>query len=314
MKIIDRILQSGYFSQQPPVLIDIGASGEINAKWKAIAPYCICLAYDADDREFHVTEQVNKTYKKLLTFNRIVTAAPVGQAGFYLTASPFCSSLLQPDKEKLAPWIFSPLFAVERVTNLPAITLEESLQKVNIGYIDWFKTDTQGTDLRLFTSLPAHLQSGILAAEFEPGIIDAYNGEDKLYSVMQEMHTRMFWLSSMDIKGVQRLNARYARQFGSFLGKRAIRKTPGWAEVTYLRQPEGSSERQLLLLYIFALIEQQYGFALEITDHALTQYHEEQLFAECRKEVLKKIGAEKIKTPLVILKRQLHKLFSSIND
>src|ERR1700709_2524625 len=100
MKIIDTILQSTWFTNDPPVLVDIGASGEIHAKWKAIAPYCICLAYDADDREFHVTKQTNKAYKKLITFNRIVSAEPVGQANFYLTASPFCSSLLEPDKDK----------------------------------------------------------------------------------------------------------------------------------------------------------------------------------------------------------------------
>jgi len=313
MKMIDRILQSDYFIDQPPVLIDIGASGEINAKWKKIAPYCICLAYDADDREFHVTEETNKAFKKLITFNRIVTASAMEGADFYLTASPYCSSLLSPNQEKLAPWIFSPLFLVERVTRMPSVTIESSLQRANINYIDWFKTDTQGTDLRLFTSLPSHLQSGILAAEFEPGIIDAYDQEDKLYAVMQEMHKRAYWLSSMEVKGVQRLHIDYAKQFGSFMGKRAIRRTPGWAEVTYLGQPKMRSCRQLLLLFVFALIEKQYGFALEITDFAVKQFSEP-LFLECKMEVVKKINAEKMKTPLVILKRQFNKLFSSIHD
>ncbi|HMH32288.1 MAG TPA: hypothetical protein VK543_04615, partial [Puia sp.] len=93
MKIIDTVLQSPCFADQPPVLIDIGASGELNAKWKAIAKYAICIAFDADDREFQITEQVNKNYKKLISFNRIVTTEQFEQADFYLTASPFCSSL-----------------------------------------------------------------------------------------------------------------------------------------------------------------------------------------------------------------------------
>lgn len=313
MKIIDTILQSAYFTNTPPVLIDIGASGEINSKWKPIAPYSVCLAFDADDREFHVTEETDKHYKKLITFNRIVISDPVDRADFYLTRSPFCSSLLRPDKEKLSPWIFSSLFSVERVTSLPAITIKNALGLSNIEYIDWFKTDTQGTDLRLFTSLPSPLQSGILAAEFEPGIIDAYTGEDKLYSVMQEMHKRGFWLSSMEVKGVQRLQAGYAGEFGSFMARRAIRNTPGWAEVVYLQQPGTGGERQLLLLCVFALLEKQYGFALEITDFAQQQYSEP-LFRDLKKAVLKKIKTERIKTPLIILKRQFNKLFSTIHN
>lgn len=313
MKIIQTILTSSYFSAAPPVLIDIGASGEINAKWAAIAPYSVCLAFDADDREFHVTEQVNKTYKRLITFNRIVTSGAEKEADFYLTASPFCSSLLPPEMEKLKPWVFSELFTVERVAKLPTITIEAALKQVNIQYVDWFKTDTQGTDLRLFTSLPAAIQDSILGAEFEPGIIDAYAGEDKLYRVMEEMNKRDFWLSSLDVKGVQRLRPGYAAGINPFVAKRMLRKTPAWAEMTYLKQPVPGSARQLLLLYVFALLEGQFGFALEITDVAVTRFSDV-LFRDCRTEALRLLAIEKRKTPLVFIKRQINKLFSRIHD
>ena len=57
MKIIQAVLSSSHFENKPPVLIDIGASGEINKKWRPIAPYSICIAFDADDREFNVSEK-----------------------------------------------------------------------------------------------------------------------------------------------------------------------------------------------------------------------------------------------------------------
>lgn len=313
MKIIHTVLQSDLLLEQPPVLIDIGASGEINAKWKEIAPYSICIAFDADDREFHITEQTNKSYKKLITFNRIVTATPEEQANFYLTASPFCSSLLQPDTEKLKPWMFSELFTIEKTSKLPAITIQSALQQANITYIDWFKTDTQGTDLRLFTSLPDQLKTGVMAAELEPGILDAYKEEDKLFAVMQEMQKAGLWLSSMTVKGTQRLSSGYARNFGKFISKRLIRTTPGWAEVTYLRNLSSLPPRQILLLYVFALIEKQYGFALEIIDEAMQQ-HSIPLFAECRAAVLKKMMSSRMNIPFVILKRQVNKLLSKIHD
>ncbi|HYJ38761.1 MAG TPA: hypothetical protein VEV87_09095 [Chitinophagaceae bacterium] len=313
MEIIRTILESNYFADKPPVLIDIGASGELHQKWKPIAPYSICIAFDADDREFRATEHTNKAYKKLISLNRIVTSEPVATADFYLTVSPFCSSLLQPSVEELQPWIFSDLFKVEKRIQLAATTIKEALNGINIDYIDWFKTDTQGTDLRLFTTLPPALSQNILAAEFEPGILDAYSGEDKLYQVMQVMERESFWLSTIEVKGVQRLRKEYVQEIGQSSVKRILRKSPGWAEVTYLRHPKSNSARQQLLLYIFALMEKQYGYALEVMDIALRNESND-LFTRCKEAVLKRMKKEKWKLPLVVFKRQFNKLFSNIND
>ncbi len=312
MKIIDKIMRSEYFRDQPPVLIDIGASGGVHSKWKYISKYSYCVAFDADDREFQISEQSNQNYKKFIHVNRIVAATPSDNIPFYLTNSPFCSSMLEPDEEKLSPWLFKPLFDIKKITDLPAVTLEETLQSANISYIDWFKVDTQGTDLRLYKSLPSKIQETVLLAEFEPGIMDAYKNEDKLYAVMQEMHTQGFWLSSMNVKGTQRLQNSYAKQIGGFLSERIIRSSPGWAELTYLRSPEHLSIRSLLLMIVFALLERQYGFALELADKGILQY-KNPLLDESRQAVLRKIQAEKMKIPLILLKRKINKLFAGIH-
>jgi hypothetical protein len=312
MKIIDNIMQSEYFREHPPVLIDIGASGGIHSKWKYISKYAYCVAFDADDREFQISEQSNLDYKKFIQVNRIVAPVSSYNTPFYLTSSPFCSSMLEPDEEKLEPWLFKPLFEVKKITHLPAVTLEETLKSANITYIDWFKVDTQGTDLRLFKSLPSKIQETVLLAEFEPGIMDAYKNEDKLYTVMQEMHNQGFWLSSMNVKGTQRLQNSYARQIGGFLSERIIRSSPGWAELTYLRNPENLSIRNLFLMIVFALLEHQYGFALELADKGITQFRNP-LLDECRQAVLKKIQTEKMKIPLILLKRKINKLFAGIH-
>lgn len=313
MKIIKTILTSGYFLDNPPILVDIGASGEINKKWEIIAPHSVCIAFDADDRDFQINEVDSSIYKKLIIFNRIVIAEENAHPNFFLTVSPYCSSLLKPDEQKLKPWVFCSLFDVEKVTTLPAITLKEALSQTSVDYVDWFKTDTQGTDLRLFKSLPTMIAENVLMAEFEPGIIDAYQGEDKLYMVMQEMRERDFWLSSMDIKGTQRLDPNYVSIIGEFKTKRVIRKSPCWAEVTYLRQPFPGNQRQLLLLIVFALLEKQYGFALEVIDYSLGRFNDP-LFRLCKKAVLTKLSQEKWKVPLVIMKRQFNKLLSKIHD
>ena len=129
---------------------------------------------------------------------------------------------------------------------------------------------------------------------------------------MREMHARGFWLSSMNVKGTQRLQNSYADQIGSFLSERIIRTSPGWAELTYFRNPDGLTCRDLLLMLVFALLESQYGFALELADKG-RELFQDPLLEECRKAVLKKINKEKRKIPLILLKRKINKLFTGIH-
>ena len=57
--MIDKILSRPEFQTEPPVLVDVGASGELHARWKPFAKYAVCIAFDADDRDFmmHITVQ-----------------------------------------------------------------------------------------------------------------------------------------------------------------------------------------------------------------------------------------------------------------
>lgn len=311
MNIIHSILDSEVFRNQPPVLIDIGASLEIHAKWESIARYSICLAFDADSREFHMTEEIDARYRRLVIFNRIVVAQPVDESNFYLTKSPFCSSALEPATQKLQDWVFSGEFTVEKVIKLPAITVATALERAGVDYIDWFKTDSQGTDLRLFASLPDRIAQNVVVAEFEPGILDAYKDEDKLHMVMAEMERRGFWMSSMHTQGVQRISSESTTRLGK-LAVRALRKSPGWAEVCYLRDQGEQSERQLLLLCAFALIEKQWGFALDVARRAQERFTNP-LFRDLALTIRKKLATRRLGLPLVYLKRKLTRLLAHID-
>ncbi|MEO6931161.1 MAG: hypothetical protein ABI151_06005, partial [Chitinophagaceae bacterium] len=120
-----------------------------------------------------------------------------------------------------------------------------------------------------------------------------------------------FWLSTMDIKGTQRLNEKYLESFGRFTAERMVRRSPCWAEVCYLKDAP-STTRSRLLLFVFALLERQYGFALEIVDQAL-ETETDPLFTACRHAVMQLLGKEKLKIPMVMMKKQFNKLFARIN-
>lgn len=270
MTRIEDVLRHPDLQARPPVLIDIGASGEIHRSWKRLAPFSICIAFDADEREFAAHER-NHPYRTLHLHNNIVTDADAPTLDFYLTRSPFCSSALRPDNEKLSPWIFADLFDVERKVELRARTLRSILAEHGLGYVDWFKTDSQGTDLRLFLSLGDTIVRKVLAASFEPGLIDAYVGEDKLHAVLRKMDELPFWMHDIEVRGTQRLSRRLwedrVRPLSNGARPLGLKTAPGWAEVSYLNtlQPRDAFDRRDFLLgWVLATIHEQYGFALEI--------------------------------------------------
>ncbi|CAN5352032.1 hypothetical protein BH09BAC2_BH09BAC2_15880 [soil metagenome] len=292
--MINKILELSFFKSNPPVLMDIGASGEINSKWLPIAEKSVCICFDADDREFSVTEQASENYKKLIKINRVVTSKNENEDKFYLTASPFCSSTLKPDSQSLKPWLFRSYFNITKTVSVKAISVEAAMSEIGIEYIDWFKTDTQGTDLRLYQSLPDKVKKSVITAEFEPGIIDAYIGEDKLHHILKELHNESFWLSDISVKGTQRIKEELLKDIPEYRIKAFIKESPCWAELTFFRQPELLSKRQLWLMIIFALLEKQYGFVLEICD-VLHSKHPEPLIAECRNYIFSYLKNKKIK-------------------
>ena len=268
----------------PPVLVDIGASGTIHKKWNPIAKYAICIAFDADSRDFEICESEDKGWRKLYSMNRLVASEAAEEMDFYLTHSPHCSSSLAPDQKALEPWAFSPLFEVDKVVKLPAVDLHSVLEKIGITYIDWYKTDSQGTDLRIFDALPKSIIRKIISADFEPGIIDAYMGEDKLHQLMAYMDKQPFWVSHMEVKGSQRIDQDDLQNL-NYLKRRFIssflKTAPGWCEISYINKLSDKEMtcREYLLGWVFATMKGEHGFAIQAAKDGAIKF-EEPLFNE----------------------------------
>jgi hypothetical protein len=287
-KIIHKILNQPELIEKPPVLIDIGASEHIHSKWKMIAKYSVCLAFDADERDFQFVEKEKSRFKKLLVYNCIVLDKDQTKADFFFTKSPYCSSLLVPDTISLKPYIHSHLFEVEKKVELNAIHIQKALDNARLDYVDWFKSDSQGIDLRLFKSLDERIRNRVLVAEFESGIIEAYIGEDKLYSVLKEIIDDGFWLSDIQIKGVPRLSkesfdAEFRGKLFKKLMKESLKKAPGWGEITFINSFESSvlDRREYLLGWLFSSIEGHHSFAFELAAKGLERFNY-QLFNELK--------------------------------
>lgn len=258
-----------------PVLVDIGASGSPPAIWRRIAQYSVYVGFDPDQRELR--EISGGQFARAIILNEAVTSEK-GQndVHFYLTRSPYCSSTLPPDTEALDNYLFSDLFVVENEVSVRAISLNAAIDQLGLDTVDWFKTDSQGTDLRLFESLSLNLRDHVLAIDIEPGLIDAYRGEDLFADAHRKLVSEGFWLSKVDVKGAVRLKRSTLQDIVQCHPKlkgirvdHAIRKSPGWCEARYLRTIESLNKRDAVprdyvLLWVFAMMEQQWGYAMDI--------------------------------------------------
>ena len=305
--IIHEVMTHSSLLRSPPVLVDIGASGTIHKKWNPIAKYAICIAFDADSRDFEICESEDKGWRKLYSMNRLITSESAEEMDFYLTKSPHCSSSLAPDQKALEPWAFSPLFEVDNIVKLPSVDLQSALLKVDVDYIDGYKTDSQGTDLRIFKSLPKEIINKILLAEFEPGIIDAYQGEDKLHNLLAHMEKEPFWISNMEIKGSQRINNLDLKSLNYFQQRSIesfLKMAPGWCEISYLNKMEQSEMtlREYLLAWVFASLNAENGFALFVANKGYELFGDK-LLLKLQNKSMKELSSGYFHLSFKLLKR-----------
>lgn len=281
-----------------PVLVDVGASGAPPAIWRSISAEATYVGFDPDSRELR--ENTAAGFLRSVVLPYAVVADPEATSTpLYLTRSPWCTSTLRPDNEALADYLFAPLFDVVSTTSAAATPFSRAIESASLGSVDWLKLDTQGTDLRLYQSVPAALRGRMLALDIEPGLIDAYQGEDHFVSAHAALTADGWWLSAARMQGSVRIRrASAARLAEEGIDETAIatstRTSPGWVEARYLRsitylEAAGAGERELRLLWLFAMVDGQYGFAFDVLQSLASRFPNISELAVLQAETLKSL-------------------------
>lgn len=252
-----------------PILVDIGASGTPPALWQGLKLVSTYIGFDPDSREIRPLED-SGFYAAWIVNKAIVEHKEQETVRFYLTRSPYCSSTLHPVSDSLENYLYADLFTIESQKDVPSITLEAALYALNFDQIHWLKLDSQGMDLRLFTSLPASVSQSILALDVEPGLIDAYEGEDLFTDLHTELTKYGFWLADASVLGSVRVNKQSVAHFPHLTEQLAYVKTaPGWVEARYLRtvqslQDGAYNKADYVMLWVFTMQAGHFGFALDV--------------------------------------------------
>ncbi len=258
-----------------PVLIDVGASGTTPEIWNSIAKHSIYVGFDPDLRD--IQELPDEQFHRAIIVNEaIANQQDSEEVLFYLTKSPYCSSVLKPDSKSLSNFLFSDYFVVERETQVRATTLNVIIERLELKGVNWLKTDSQGTDFRIFNNLNDKIRSQVLAVDIEPGLIDAYIGEDLFIDAHKGLVGQGFWLSNLNVCGEVRLKKITLEKLTKIdsdvnfeLINSCHKKSPGWCEARYLRTinwlTQGNfDKRDYVMLWIFSLLDRQLGFATEL--------------------------------------------------
>lgn len=273
MTLVDRVMLSPELREAPPVLVDVGAAGGANPVWARIARYSIGVGFEPDARDAESAAGVGGF--KRWVFCRGLVAPDAGEGAslpFHLTRAPHCSSLLEPLGDGVREWAFAELFAPDRVVSAPAITLRAGLAQHGLDRVDWLKCDTQGLDLAIFKSLPGDWRERVLAVDLEPGIIDAYHGENKAWQTLRDMEEEPFWLAQLEPGQAPRgTRAALEEAAGPLCGRWVARLAPSapvFVNLRYLRDVGRARERlgrrEYLLGWVFADLLGQHGHALAV--------------------------------------------------
>lgn len=257
-----------------PVLVDIGASYESPQIWNSIASHSIYVGFDPDRRD--ISELDDGFFHKTFLINKAITSDESSEVLFNLTKHPQRSSVLKPDSNSLSNFLYSDLFVIEKEEKVDATSLDSVLKFLDFNKINWLKTDTQGTDLRIFNSLSNEIRSQVLAVDIEPGLIDAYIGEDLFIEVHRNLVSQGFWLSNLNVCGsirLKKLSLERLTEIAPDLKPEVVnlyhKKTPCWCEARYLRTVDwlaqgNFSKSDYIMLWIFSLLDNQIGFAAEV--------------------------------------------------
>src|SRR4029450_3725330 len=133
-----------------------------------------------------------------------------------------------------------------------------------------------GVDLRRFESLKPGRRAEVFALYLEPGLIDAYLGEDLFVDAHKQLLKTGFWLSNLQVMGTVKMRHATLDRLKRFEAApalddavRALRVSPGWVNSRYLRSLPSLAhgdfgKRDYAVLWVFACLDGQYGFACDL--------------------------------------------------
>lgn len=264
MKIFIEPTFSDLYRKYPLVLIDIGASGGIEANWYSAQKYLRVIGFEPDAREFYNLEKKvreNIEYLNTGLYKEKVTL------DFYLARKQQASSIFRPNKDFNGQFPEVERFDIINTEKIKMDSLDNQFKVHSINDSDFIKLDTQGSELFVLQGATETIKEHIFGIEVEVEFSEMYKNQPLFSEVDSFIRSKGFYL--FDLQGFywKRKNGKnYGKGRGQLVSGNVLylRNIIDFIEV--VRNIENKEERKSKVLKAFSIcsIYGYFDYALEL--------------------------------------------------
>jgi FkbM family methyltransferase len=160
-------------TNNPLWLVDIGASGGIDPRWRNFTSNLKAILFEPDPREY---ERLKLEGDEDIIILNCALSDSAKEIDFYLCKKQQNSSGYLPNYELLAKFPDAERFDVIKTIKIDTDTLDNQLEKNGIAEIDFVKIDTQGQELSILQGCKNSLNN-VIGLELEVEFIPLYKDQ-----------------------------------------------------------------------------------------------------------------------------------------
>ncbi len=216
----------------PPILVDIGARGGLQRKWRLYGRLAAVQAImiEADPEEVARLRQGQAG----ATVVNAVLGEQAGPATLHVTSDPGCSSLLLPSAEAQAIPDLGYRLRVQRTLTLTLTRADDVFAREGLPQPDFLKIDTQGTELAILKGFGSLLDR-VVGLEIECEFFAVYQGQPLIVEICEWLRERGFALEALRPnglygRGILDANAFFVRR-SEFLDPRQVLMSDLWRRI-----------------------------------------------------------------------------------
>lgn len=266
MEIFIEPFFSEYYSKNPLVLVDVGASGGLEPRWKLAQKYLYVIGFEPDPREF---TNLQKKENKMVKYLNIGLHREKTSLTYYLMQKQQTSSMFKPNREFLDKFPEAERFDIVKKVIIETDTLDNQFKMHNIFAADFIKVDTQGSELFILEGAAQTIRDYVFGLEVEVEFNEMYQGQPLFSDVDSFIRKQKFQLFDLQTAHWKRaVGKNYHKKRGQLIFGNALyfRKIDDFAMIVNNIKDVNEKKCKVLKAISICFLYGYFDYAKEIFD------------------------------------------------